>query len=1022
MTDRAPSGKTRTDPEARRAPTRQGAAHSSPAAPPGASVLQSLQQAAGNAAIGSLLASGGGRPLPPALRRDMERRFGHDFHAVRIHDGPRGAEAADAVAAKAMTHGRHIVFAQGRFAPDTTDGKRLLAHELAHVVQQGRGGDARPTLDGNGPLEASASQAADSAVSGSGPVAVTGGSAAGPAAEPEEKSWWQRQQERLSTAATVAKEAYDDPGAALAKVEAKGSAVYNEYAEKARETVADAKEAWDNSDVKKFAVEQVEQKTLDEQLAEMAEKNLPAESDDSPSAQLQRSAVQLMKASAKLNAEPKRAALRAMLDGHPIQAVQDWQNATDAGLKDMKTATFTAIDKWEDGKFDTPVQNFIDPAEHPTLATVEHGLNTAGQEFNKRQRQVTGGASKALYSMVEGLGNIVVHPVNTAEGLGKIAEMGSPLPSRDTLAQGANFARDLFDPSVSTGDAFKRLYQAEQDKQAARSKTTVELLKGIGHNYVEAAGGEFVPPEAEQTLEQKERFAGKKPGEIDWGDWSKRERIGEIPGLLLVDVGSFFIGGGEANAVTKTARVASATGRVGELGETANVLGKLGEGSGTVGKFVEGASDIGKMVEGTGDIGKVVDGGGDVGKTVEGAGDVGRTAEGTGDVGKAADAKSVGPDMPAAQPAAVDKPLDAPRDIKSAKGPRYDPRVKKALDEAPKGAEAKPLQKGAEPPPDNLYDINSKKKIPADDRLPPDEARAEAVPEELPEQVAEPIKEAAGAEGQAPVREAPRASTSNPFEPPRGKPPPGKPTLVQPQGTPGPGAASRGGPGRGTGAPPPGKPPPVPEKPPAVVPETGAQFEARELAEGRAAREAAGSEAYFAYEGGNSGSIRGFLKQVEQHFRDLRKGGSSAKAPAVDRSILSQTREQFIRDNPALSGPWQQEVGGLHQQLADVFREYSAAKGDPVLRRQLLNRQRALEKQIEGMDKWAQGQIGSLRPDLVEIHPQASTIDITDITQRPFDPSHNFKTELYQEIFKSLYGWNDVRGLEYGGPMRQRPL
>ena len=124
--------------------------------------------------------------MPPSLRREMEQRFGHDFSAVRLHDGPRAADLAESLSAKALTVGPHIAFSRGRFAPDTRDGKHLLSHELAHVVQQSRGGAAQPTLDGSGPLEAAAEQAAGAVTAGGGAVNVSGGSAAGTAAQPEE--------------------------------------------------------------------------------------------------------------------------------------------------------------------------------------------------------------------------------------------------------------------------------------------------------------------------------------------------------------------------------------------------------------------------------------------------------------------------------------------------------------------------------------------------------------------------------------------------------------------------------------------------------------------------------------------------------------------------------------------------------------------------------------------------------------------------------------------------------------------
>jgi hypothetical protein len=77
-----------------------------------------------------------GQPIEPALRADMERRFGYDFGAVRIHTDGAAARSARDVNARAYTIGANIVFDAGQFAPATVAGRRLLAHELTHVVQQ----------------------------------------------------------------------------------------------------------------------------------------------------------------------------------------------------------------------------------------------------------------------------------------------------------------------------------------------------------------------------------------------------------------------------------------------------------------------------------------------------------------------------------------------------------------------------------------------------------------------------------------------------------------------------------------------------------------------------------------------------------------------------------------------------------------------------------------------------------------------------------------------------------------------
>jgi hypothetical protein len=77
-----------------------------------------------------------GRPLEPTLRQDMEQRFGHDFSRVRVHSGASAAQSAQAVRARAYTVGRDIVFAEGQCDPSVEQSRKLLAHELTHMIQQ----------------------------------------------------------------------------------------------------------------------------------------------------------------------------------------------------------------------------------------------------------------------------------------------------------------------------------------------------------------------------------------------------------------------------------------------------------------------------------------------------------------------------------------------------------------------------------------------------------------------------------------------------------------------------------------------------------------------------------------------------------------------------------------------------------------------------------------------------------------------------------------------------------------------
>ncbi|MEU6036012.1 DUF4157 domain-containing protein [Actinomadura sp. NPDC047616] len=106
-----------------------------------------LQRQLGNTLVAALSgASHGrtGRPLDPATRALMEARFGHDFGAVRVHDGPAAARSAADLDAAAYTVGHSVVLGGDGYAPGTAAGRRVLAHELAHVVQQA----PQPTTDG----------------------------------------------------------------------------------------------------------------------------------------------------------------------------------------------------------------------------------------------------------------------------------------------------------------------------------------------------------------------------------------------------------------------------------------------------------------------------------------------------------------------------------------------------------------------------------------------------------------------------------------------------------------------------------------------------------------------------------------------------------------------------------------------------------------------------------------------------------------------------------------------------------
>jgi hypothetical protein len=111
------------------------------------------------------------RPLERGVRRLMETCFGRDFGAVRVHADARAARSAAAVDALAYTVGQHIVFATGQYRPGSAAGRALLAHELAHTLQQGGTNDADGlgVADANGAAEHEAEQATLAAAQGRSP-------------------------------------------------------------------------------------------------------------------------------------------------------------------------------------------------------------------------------------------------------------------------------------------------------------------------------------------------------------------------------------------------------------------------------------------------------------------------------------------------------------------------------------------------------------------------------------------------------------------------------------------------------------------------------------------------------------------------------------------------------------------------------------------------------------------------------------------------------------------------------------
>ena len=90
-------------------------------------------------------ATSGGRPLPPSVRRFMEPRFNADFSNIRIHTDSTSGRLNKQLQARAFAYRNHVFFGDNQYQPDSDDGKRLIAHELTHSIQQGAAPQSEPS-------------------------------------------------------------------------------------------------------------------------------------------------------------------------------------------------------------------------------------------------------------------------------------------------------------------------------------------------------------------------------------------------------------------------------------------------------------------------------------------------------------------------------------------------------------------------------------------------------------------------------------------------------------------------------------------------------------------------------------------------------------------------------------------------------------------------------------------------------------------------------------------------------------
>jgi len=152
------------------------------AAPPAGFGIGNQAALRGVPSVVNRVLNSSGQALDTAARAFFEPRFGHDFSQVRVHTGSLAAASAQAVDARAYAVGSHLVFGSNEYAPNSQAGRKLLAHELSHVVQNSGASPALPTRisQPGDSMETAADKAAQNVLS-SAPAVPALASSSGPA-------------------------------------------------------------------------------------------------------------------------------------------------------------------------------------------------------------------------------------------------------------------------------------------------------------------------------------------------------------------------------------------------------------------------------------------------------------------------------------------------------------------------------------------------------------------------------------------------------------------------------------------------------------------------------------------------------------------------------------------------------------------------------------------------------------------------------------------------------------------------
>ncbi len=190
------------------------------------------------------------------------------------------------------------------------------------------------------------------------------------------------------------------------------------------------------------------------------------------------------------------------------------------------------------------------------------------------------------------------------------------------------------------------------------------------------------------------------------------------------------------------------------------------------------------------------------------------------------------------------------------------------------------------------------------------------------------------------------------------------------------------------------------------------EFEARMLEEYTTGRNPV-SRAYFWWRGRARGSLGGFVTALRAHAR-----ATGMRLPRLNRAVLRETVWQFMERHQDLRQVFDADLAAA-QRAVEAQRRVIAEGGNTPYHQARLQ---ALEARYESLMDWALRPVGNKRPDLIELWADREAVMVTDITERPYDPSHNFKTRFYIKVLQEVLGWEDVTGHDFRSTMESTPL